>query len=150
MVSIAFLLRLDLTVTTTIAIFFFAVLSFPDGKNPACITPDDEHLFNYACNKEKLPDTSKNVQKDLLDFIDRKLHSYNYGGNLCDTDTPTGGLGTTFAVFGGCNDSRNVTECTTCLTGARGVVTQICPDAVGAQASSKICCVRYEKYGFCK
>ncbi|CAL1409044.1 unnamed protein product [Linum trigynum] len=145
MASIAFL------VTTVITILFTAtaVSSFY-GSSPVCISSgEDESLYSCACSEEKFPDdddtTWQDGQEAVLTFLDGNLLEDGYS-DVCINATY---YGTRFFLYGGCNDDHDLDTCKTCLQEARSVVSSYCPNATGAQAASRRCCVRYEKYKLC-
>ncbi|CAL1409031.1 unnamed protein product [Linum trigynum] len=117
------------------------VSSYKDSS-PACLPPGDKEVFNYQCSVATLPG---GVQEGLLGFIDGdKL--VNPDTDVCTGDTVSG---TAFTVYVGCNRKFPTDPCKDCVNGARTVMRKHCPDAAGAQAAARHCCVRYETYKFC-
>ncbi|CAL1380103.1 unnamed protein product [Linum trigynum] len=153
--STAFLVRRLLVIISFTAIFFATgfVVSYPDKKDRVCIHGPESH-FDYAWNETRLAGT--NVQVEVLKSMEDRLDDVSQGFvDVCTGGTFDGSgdghdqYGTDIFVFVGCRFGMQDEDCRNCVGNATETVRANCPDAVGAQAATGHCCVRYETYPFC-
>ncbi|CAL1409043.1 unnamed protein product [Linum trigynum] len=141
MASIAYFL---VTIATLLFVTTTPPVSSFSGTSPFCVPPGEDGLFNLACSGDRdLPDVG---QQAVLNFIGNNTFR-KINADLCADVTVSG---TTYYVFGGCNNDFTTEACKNCVPAARSVIIDHCPNGVGAQAAATNCCVRYETYKFCE
>ncbi|CAN0877902.1 hypothetical protein LINGRAHAP2_LOCUS12152 [Linum grandiflorum] len=125
------------------------VLGGPDNHAQVCLTPGTSGTYNVACNRTTVKHSLPGRLEDLLGGIRSKyIDIVPHPTTFCLSSVPYGDGAIEGFGYAFCDDGASSTgSCSDCLQSAIQVIVSKCDDgAVGAQASSDGCCIRYESY----
>ncbi|CAN0877914.1 hypothetical protein LINGRAHAP2_LOCUS12164 [Linum grandiflorum] len=149
-------LVLLLVLTQTGDLMIFAVQARDQHKR-ACLPPASDGQYSLDYNTASLLALEPSKVQDLvLGTVSIQLTN----GFTQGPDEFCSGKKTYSAVAGDyiglfsyayCSVGVDLQRCTDCLQGGAQVIRDYCPNSCdGAQASSIDCCIRFERYKFCK